>query len=91
MVKITRRGAKAWVTFTLSEAVGPVRLKGSWNGWVAEPMRPKKGGGFYLTRVLSCGGEYEFGYETGDGRWVCDETLPRTDSPFGSKNSVLRL
>ena len=91
MVKITKRGKKAWVTFTLEEGgLSSAEIKGSWNGWEPESMRRKKSGGFYIVKVLPAGESFEFGYVLEDGRWLNDETLPSTDSPFGSKNSVLK-
>jgi len=91
MVKITRRGKRAWVTFTLSDSGSDsARIKGSWSGWEPEPMRRKKSGDFYIVKVLPTGATFEFGYLTGDGRWVHDETLSTSDTPFGSKNSVLK-
>ncbi len=90
MVKITKRGKKAWVTFTLEDdGFGSVEIKGSWSGWEAEPMKRKKSGDFYIVKVLPTGSTFEFGYLSKDGRWLNDETLASADSPFGSKNSVL--
>ncbi len=90
MVKITKRGKKAWVTFTLEDdGFGSVEIKGSWNGWEPESMKRKKSGDFYVVKVLSIGSTFEFGYLSKDGRWLNDETLASADSPFGSKNSVL--
>ena len=92
MVKITRRGKKAWVTFTAPVGEGETLwLKGSWNGWEAEPMKRKKSGEFYLTKVLPTGQSYEFGYLTEIGDWIVDHDLPLADTPFGSKNSILAL
>ncbi len=90
MVKITKRDKKAWVTFTLEDGdFDSVEIKGSWNDWKPESMRRKKSGDFYIVKVLPAGETFEFGYLLNDGGWLNDETLASTDSPFGSKNSVL--
>ena len=91
MVKITKKGKKAWVTFTAPvEEVENVELVGEWNDWVPEEMKRKKSGEFYLTKVLENGNDYEFGYRSNDA-WIIDETLEKVQSPFGSHNSLLKL
>jgi len=90
MLKITKRGARAWVTFTFPAGRENVRLKGSWNGWRPEAMRRKKNGDFYLMKVLPAGSSHEFGYDA-DGEWVVEEGLPRVATPFGSENALLQL
>ncbi|WP_292663119.1 isoamylase early set domain-containing protein [Nitratifractor sp.] len=91
MLKITKRGKKAWVTFTLPDStVEKAFLKGSWNGWKAEAMKRKKSGEFYLMKILPTDTRYEFGY-LADGEWRTDEELPDVQTPFGSRNSVLEL
>ncbi len=90
MVKISKRGKRAWVTFTLpGEGIESAAIKGSWNGWEEEPMKRKKNGDFYIVKVLPVSESFEFGYLTSDGRWIFDETLKMVNSPYGSKNSVL--
>ncbi len=92
MVKITKKGKKAWVTFTAPvEDCQTVAIKGSWNDWTPEMMKRKKSGEFYITKVLPTGQSYEFGYLVDESDWMADHTLPMTDTPFGSKNSVLKL
>jgi 1,4-alpha-glucan branching enzyme len=91
MVKITDKGTKAWVTFTLpSREADQVELIGAWNDWQPERMKRKKNGDYYLTRVLSTGNCYEFGFRV-DGDWLCDEGATRVCSPYGTENSVLAL
>ena len=91
MIKITKRGSKAWVTFTAPETkCEEAFIKGSWNDWEAEALKEKKNGERYITKVLRTGESYEFGYEI-DGRWVADEECESCSSPYGSKNSVLKL
>jgi hypothetical protein len=91
MLKITKRGKKAWVTFTAPVTeCGSVHLKGSWNDWQPEPMKRKKNGEFYLMKILPTGKTYEFGYVV-DGAWMVEEDLPKAASPFGSANSLLEL
>ncbi len=91
MLKITKRGTKAWVTFTAPAAeCGSVHLKGSWNDWRPEPMKRKKNGEFYLMKILPTDRSYEFGYVV-DGTWTVEENLPKVPTPFGSENSLLEL
>ncbi len=89
MVKITKKGKKAWVTFSLATDAKDVAIKGSWNDWKAEEMKRRKDGSFSITKVLK-EGEYQFGYLV-DGAWQTDETLPTIPSPYGSENSLLRI
>ncbi len=92
MLKITKRGKKAWVTFTAPVTeCETVAIKGSWNDWKAEPMKRKKSGEFFITKVLPTGESYEFGYLVDESDWVHDPETPLVDTPFGSKNSVLDL
>lgn len=92
MVKITKRGSRAWITFTVSgEGFERVDIKGAWSGWEREPMKRKKSGEFYIVKVLPVGSEFQFGY-LGDGEnWIYDDTLPSVESPFGSRNSILKI
>ena len=91
MIKVTKRGPKAWVTFTAPYPESEeVLLKGSWNDWNAEPMKRKKSGEFYLMKILPTGEHYEFGYLI-DGEWHTDDELPGVETPFGSHNSLLEL
>jgi len=92
MVKITNKGNKAWVTFSLPpEGIESVMLSGTWNDWKSEPMKQKKSGEFYLTKVLPTGQSYEFGYMINDHEWHCDDQLGCVASPYGSDNSLLEL
>lgn len=91
MIKITKKGKKAWVTFTAPvEKVDNVELLGDWNDWTPETMKQKKSGEFYLTKVLTIGSDYQFGYRSNDA-WILDETLDKIESPYGSHNSLLVL
>ncbi|WP_456402413.1 isoamylase early set domain-containing protein [Hydrogenimonas sp.] len=92
MVKISKRGKRAWVTFTLGgDGFESVRIKGSWNGWEPEAMKRKKNGDFYIVKVLPVGESFEFGYLVDEEGWLHDEALPSKRSPFGSDNSVLNV
>lgn len=43
MIKITKKGLKAWVTFSVKPNEGEViSLCGEWNDWKNEPMKVKK-------------------------------------------------
>ncbi|WP_300364708.1 isoamylase early set domain-containing protein [Hydrogenimonas sp.] len=92
MVKITKKGKKAWVTFTApTTECDSVAIKGSWNKWEPETMKKKKSGEFYITKVLPVGESFEFGYLVDESDWLADHELPLAETPFGSKNSVLEL
>jgi len=92
MVKITKRGKKAWVTFTTPfKECKKVEIKGSWNGWKPEMMKKKKSGEYYITKVLPLNSSFEFGYWVDEKRWKADEETPKVYSPFGSENSILKL
>jgi hypothetical protein len=91
MIKITKKGKKAWVTFSKMPAGDEeIILCGTWSDWKEEAMKVKKSGEHYLTKVLKCNESYEFGYKV-DGHWECDSDVPTVDSPFGSKNSLIEL
>lgn len=90
MIKITKKGKKAWVTFSiLPEENETISICGEWNDWKDEVMKVKKSGEFYITKVLGVGKEYQFGYRIDGDRWVCDSELESVESPFGTKNSLL--
>ena len=92
MVKVTKRGKKSWVTFTIDKPdCETLYIKGSWDNWISRKMRRKRNGEFYITRIIPTGSRYEFGFETEEGEWVIDEFLDKTPTPFGSFNSVLEL
>ncbi len=92
MLKITTKGNKAWVTFSIiPESNERIFLSGEWNDWKEEEMKPKKNGELYLRKVLKCGNEYQFGYKTDDSLWLCDSDTKTINSPFGTKNSVLKI
>ncbi len=87
MIKVTSKS----VIFMLESDADELWIKGSWNDWQPEAMkRDEKTGLFRKTKRLKPG-RYEFGYLTGDGDWLCDETLPTVPSPFGSENSLLEV
>jgi len=92
MIKITKKGKKAWVTFTLPSTVGEsVELSGEWNDWENEAMKVKKSGEFYITKVLKIDANYEFGYLVNADEWQCDDVLGCVSTPFNSHNSLLEL
>lgn len=92
-MKITKKAGKAWVTFafTPQERVEKVEVMGEWNDWQPEPMKQKKNGEFYITKVLENGQSYQFGYRVNDSEWHIDREMPTQLSPFGSENAVLEL
>jgi 1,4-alpha-glucan branching enzyme len=92
MLKVTKKGDKAWVTFSIiPQEETEVFLCGDWNDWDEESMKVKKNGERYLTKVLKCDEIYQFGYKVAQGEWLCDEETECVESPYGSKNSVLKL
>ncbi len=92
MIKVKKNGKKCWVTFTVSaDDCKGMSLKGSWDDWKLSPMKQKKNGDFYITKILPANSLYEFGYITDSSDWITDDTLPTVSSPFGSLNSVLEL
>lgn len=92
MVQITKKGQKAWVTFSVDPVADEsIALCGEWSGWSDEPMKRKKTGQWYLTKVLKVGAEYQFGYKINDNGWRCESDLGCVSSPFGSNNSVLKI
>jgi 1,4-alpha-glucan branching enzyme len=92
MLKITKKGNKAWVTFSIvPESDEKISLYGDWNDWEEEEMKVKKSGEFYLTKVLPCENEYQFGYKVNNKSWICDSDTKTVNSPFGTKNSILEL
>jgi 1,4-alpha-glucan branching enzyme len=93
MIKVKVNGPKAWVTFTYTprEQTDQVALSGEWNSWEEEPMKLKKNGEFYLTKVITTGNVYQFGYKIDGNAWIPEETCKSTPSPFFSTNSLLEL
>ncbi len=92
MIKITNKGKKSWVTFTINpQSIDGVEISGEWNDWICEPMKKKKNGEFYITKVVKSGEHYEFGYKLSDGRWICDDSAQKVMSPFNSQNSLLKV
>ena len=85
---MVRKTGKMYI-FELKTDAKEVILKGSWDGWKGERMKKNKKGVFSKRKKLNSG-IYEFGYVV-DGRWVADESLELVDSPYGSKNSLLRV
>ncbi len=93
MLTIKKNGQKVWVTFTYapSEKVDDVCVSGEWNEWKAEPMKMKKSGDYYITKVLNAGECFQFGYKVNGNDWVTEEECPSVHSPFSSQNSLLEL
>ena len=65
MVKKTIRDKKGWVTFTFfpTETIETVVISGEWNDWIDEPMKMKKNGEYFITKILNVGYIYQFGYK----------------------------
>lgn len=90
MVKIKKLKNKAWVSFYFKTDAKEVYIKGNWNNWEKEKMKKKKDGNFYIRKSLPLNKTFEFGY-LADEKWFFDKTCETVDSPFNSKNSVLKL
>nr|MDA3947252.1 hypothetical protein [Helicobacteraceae bacterium] len=75
MLTIKKNGQKVWVTFTFFplQNVEDVSVSGEWNGWEAEPMKKKKSGDFYITKVLKAGERFQFGYKVNGNDWAIEE------------------
>lgn len=93
MIKTKQNGKKVWVTFTVSPGANAERvaLCGEWNDWSEEPMKVKKNGEFYLTKVLPAGSVFEFGYKIDGDTWVAESECPNVPSPYGTHNALLEL
>ena len=53
-------------------------------------MKIKKSGELYIAKILPSDKEYQFGYRV-DNAWQCEDELESVDSPFGTKNSLLKF
>jgi len=93
MITIKKNGQKAWVTFTFSPTytVEKVAVSGEWNDWKEEPMKQKKSGEYYITKVLRPGDSFQFGYKVNGSDWMTEEECLSIPSPFASVNSLLEL
>jgi hypothetical protein len=93
MLTIKKKGQKVWVTFTFvpTYTVDSVAVSGEWNEWEEEPMKQKKSGDYYITKVLNMGDGFQFGYKVNGTEWITEEECPSVPSAFGSQNSLLEL
>ena len=92
MVKITKKGKKAWVTFSIEpDGVEDIVICGEWSDWQDEVMKVKRSGEFYITKILPVDTEYQFGYRINKNEWHCDNELECVPSPFGSYNALLKI
>lgn len=93
MLTVKTNGQKVWVTFTLpvKEEVESASICGEWNLWEEEPMKRKKSGDYYLTKIFKSGECFEFGYKINGCDWLTDESCASVASPYLSENSLLKL
>ncbi len=93
MIKVTKKGNKAWVTFTLQPEYDAksASLVGEWSDWQEEKMKQKKNGEFYMTKVLSNSNEYEFRYVINHDEWTNEPQIATIENPYGSSNSILQI
>lgn len=93
MIKTKQNGSRVWVTFTVpsDDGMQDVALCGAWNEWDAEPMKQKKNGEFYLTKIFPVGSRFEFGYKINGSGWMPEGECCTVPSPFGSHNALLEL
>lgn len=93
MIVIKKNGEKVWVTFTVS-SMGPIEgitLSGEWNEWKEEPMKQKKNGEYYITKIFKSGDSFQFGYKVNGSDWMTEEECLSVPSPFSGENSLLKL
>ncbi len=93
VLTIKKNGQKIWVTFTFSPSntVENVAVSGEWNEWEEEPMKLKKSGDYYITKVFKSGDSFQFGYKVNGNEWMNEEECSSVPSPFISYNSLLAL
>ncbi len=93
MLTIKNNGKKVWVTFTVSPTytVENVVLSGEWNEWKEEPMKQKKSGDYYITKMFKPKDSFQFGYKVNGTDWITEEECSSVPSAFGSQNSLLML
>ncbi len=93
MLTIKQKDTKSWVTFTFAPAEGTqtVSIFGEWNDWKEEPMKKKKSGEFYITKVLKTGKSFQFGYKADENGWFTEAECSTVTSPFAGQNSLLQL
>jgi hypothetical protein len=93
MLTTKTNGQKVWVTFTLPVEghVEEVSICGEWNFWEEEPMKQKKSGDYYITKIFKSGDSFEFGYKINGYEWITDDSCLRVPSPYLSENSLLQL
>ena len=92
MIKVTKRGKKAWVTFSFKPEhdINGVELLCECNDWKPESMKKKKNGEYYITKIVAIPSVYQFGYKI-DGKWQTDDSCKLVASPFNSNNSLLEI
>ncbi|KAE9555402.1 hypothetical protein FO519_001414 [Halicephalobus sp. NKZ332] len=66
-----------------------VHVTGSWDGWKRKIPLVKSTHDF-STIVNLNPGRYEYKYLV-DGKWMVDDTLPKTDNTMGSQNNVVNI
>lgn len=93
MLNIKQNGQKVWVTFTYSPVseVDTVAIVGEWSEWKEEPMKQKKSGDYYITKIFKVGESYQFGYKVNQSDWIIDETCKSVLSPYETQNSLVSL
>ena len=86
-------GKKVWVTFTYtpSNDVDHVAISGEWNEWKEEPMKQKKSGDYYITKIFKLGDTFQFGYKVDGKDWVTEEECSSVPTSFSSHNSLITL
>ena len=93
MITIKKNGQKVWVTFTYSPGytVDHVSISGEWNAWEDEPMKQKKSGDYYITKIFKLGDSFQFGYKVNGKDWITEEECTSVPSPYASHNSLITL
>lgn len=93
MLTMKKNGNRVWVTFTFSPTymVEDVSVSGEWNAWKMEPMKQKKNGDYYITKVLKVGESFQFGYKVNQNDWHTEDACPSVPTVYASQNSLLTL
>lgn len=92
MITKRKRLGTVQVTFVQPAGDEPVFVAGTFNDWVAEPLKPAKDGTRRATVSASPGDVLEFRYVTASGHWFDDEQVEElVGNDQGTTNGVLRL
>jgi hypothetical protein len=87
-----KRLGKVQVTFVQPPADEPVYIAGTFNEWIAEPLKLAKDGTLRATVSAESGQVLEFRYVTASGHWFDDEQADElVGNDQGTANCLLRI